>query len=138
MVPVRVIEYHSAKYGMPIGQSQAVYFSLEAFLNNAFNAIESVPTVEVDEAWHTFILHTRQYHDYCMVTFGRFIHHNPHPINLINNCDTGGQQRAKCDKEDDDKKCEAGFSNQVFAKCDDGSETGRCDAQLTEILKLAN
>ncbi len=32
---------------------------------------------EVDAYWHQFILFTRSYFDFCMTTFGRFIHHQP-------------------------------------------------------------
>lgn len=39
----------------------------------------------VDEVWHTHILHTREYADFCQRAFGRFIHHIPnnsqHPGN---------------------------------------------------------
>lgn len=34
----------------------------------------------IDEMWHMFILHTKDYHDFCMQYFGRFIHHNPTSI----------------------------------------------------------
>jgi hypothetical protein len=32
---------------------------------------------EVDAFWHQFILFTRSYFDFCMTTFGQFIHHQP-------------------------------------------------------------
>ncbi len=32
---------------------------------------------EVDEVWHTFILFTRKYHQFCEEIFGEFIHHTP-------------------------------------------------------------
>jgi hypothetical protein len=31
----------------------------------------------LDEMWHTFILFTREYTDYCQKHFGRYIHHAP-------------------------------------------------------------
>lgn len=31
----------------------------------------------LDEMWHTFILCTRDYQQFCMETFGNFIHHDP-------------------------------------------------------------
>lgn len=31
----------------------------------------------VDEAWHTFILFTKEYHDFCYSIFGEFRHHKP-------------------------------------------------------------
>ncbi len=35
------------------------------------------PSLKIDEAWHAFILHTRDYAAYCQERFGRFIHHQP-------------------------------------------------------------
>ena len=37
------------------------------------------PSPLVDRAWHTFILHTRDYAQFCQDRFGRFIHHVPEP-----------------------------------------------------------
>ena len=31
----------------------------------------------IDKMWHTFILFTRAYHDFCHTYFSRFIHHTP-------------------------------------------------------------
>ena len=38
-----------------------------------------VPSVAVDAAWHAFILHTRDYIDYCERHYGRYLHHVPDP-----------------------------------------------------------
>ena len=35
------------------------------------------PSETVDIGWHTFILHTREYADFCQQVAGRFIHHAP-------------------------------------------------------------
>jgi hypothetical protein len=35
------------------------------------------PSRAVDHGWHAFILHTRDYADFCQRTAGRFIHHHP-------------------------------------------------------------
>ena len=32
---------------------------------------------QIDEAWHTFIMFTRDYAKFCQVVAGRFIHHQP-------------------------------------------------------------
>jgi hypothetical protein len=32
---------------------------------------------DVDELWHTFLLFTQEYADFCMNTFGKIIHHRP-------------------------------------------------------------
>jgi len=33
----------------------------------------------IDEMWHTFILFTKEYHDFCLRYFGKYIHHEPTP-----------------------------------------------------------
>jgi hypothetical protein len=35
------------------------------------------PSKEVDHGWHAFILHTREYADFCARVAGHFIHHAP-------------------------------------------------------------
>jgi hypothetical protein len=35
------------------------------------------PSREVDHGWHAFILHTREYADFCAQVAGEFIHHAP-------------------------------------------------------------
>lgn len=37
------------------------------------------PLLIIDEMWHTFILHTKQYMSYCFGKFNKFIHHVPTP-----------------------------------------------------------
>jgi len=37
----------------------------------------SMPSQIVDEAWHEFILCTREYTEFCQRAFGRFLHHTP-------------------------------------------------------------
>jgi hypothetical protein len=47
---------------------------LEKSGERPFNLVPSAP---VDAAWHAFILHTRDYADYCERKLGGFAHHNP-------------------------------------------------------------
>ena len=37
----------------------------------------AMPSQAVDDAWHEFILFTRQYDNFCSSAFGRFLHHTP-------------------------------------------------------------
>lgn len=39
---------------------------------------ETIPPPLIDEAWHSFILFTQDYHSFCMEHFGEFLHHIPH------------------------------------------------------------
>ncbi len=36
-----------------------------------------VPSFKIDLAWHEFILHTRDYYDFCNILVGGYIHHLP-------------------------------------------------------------
>ncbi len=35
------------------------------------------PSVKVDDGWHSFILYTKDYFDFCMNFFGKIVHHYP-------------------------------------------------------------
>lgn len=37
----------------------------------------SMPSILVDDMWHEFMLHTRDYAAFCDAAFGRFLHHEP-------------------------------------------------------------
>jgi hypothetical protein len=39
--------------------------------------VVAMPSRIVDELWHEFILHTREYQHFCDKAFGRFMHHRP-------------------------------------------------------------
>lgn len=47
-----------------------------------FDGMHNAPVIDsslliIDEMWHTFILHTRDYFDFCFKHFGRYLHHQP-------------------------------------------------------------
>jgi hypothetical protein len=51
-----------------------------AFLGTCATTIEALgPSKLVDIGWHTFILHTYDYAQFCERVAGRFIHHQPEP-----------------------------------------------------------
>src|SRR5258708_601851 len=35
------------------------------------------PSRKLDEIWHEFLLHTRDYQDFCQTVLGVFVHHQP-------------------------------------------------------------
>ena len=45
--------------------------------NTAGRRMVAMPSQAVDDAWHEFILFTRQYEQFCHRAFGRFLHHTP-------------------------------------------------------------
>lgn len=52
----------------------ADYFHL---CHQAGRRMVAMPSQAVDDAWHEFILFTRQYDKFCRHAFGRFLHHTP-------------------------------------------------------------
>ena len=50
------------------------YFQL---CRTAGKRMVAMPSQAVDDAWHEFILFTRQYNKFCQGAFGRFLHHTP-------------------------------------------------------------
>lgn len=45
--------------------------------NRAGRRMVAMPSQAVDDAWHEFILFTREYDAFCRRAFGRFLHHTP-------------------------------------------------------------
>lgn len=56
-------------------------------------------TVLEDEAWHTLLLYSRHYTDYCTGAFGRVIHHEPHDEPGRCDVDIDSQGAAKCSND---------------------------------------
>jgi hypothetical protein len=50
------------------------YFQL---CHEANGKMVSMPSRVVDDAWHEFILFTRDYHEFCQGAFRRYLHHTP-------------------------------------------------------------
>ena len=57
---------------------EAVFIALKDFFIFCTDGKwHSMPSKVVDDAWHEFILHTREYHHFCEGAFGKFLHHSP-------------------------------------------------------------
>lgn len=53
------------------------YFSI--FLNIDSNyTFYNFPSLVADDLWHTFILFTKDYREFCEKSFGKIIDHEPH------------------------------------------------------------
>src|SRR2546422_940439 len=61
------------------GQSAPVGSGLKQFFHAHARSGQfvSMPSQVVDDLWHEFILHTRNYDQFCRRAFGRFMHHTP-------------------------------------------------------------
>lgn len=72
------------------------------------------PSPAIDQAWHTFILHTRDYAAFCQDRYGRFIHHIPELTSAVasasdrdadcksgeSSCESEGNCTADCKSDD--------------------------------------
>jgi len=82
-----VIEGFMKRYAVSQTEAEAIFGETKKWLwlaakasdeDNISLGIEK-PLLVIDEMWHNFILHTKQYHQYCMKKFRKFIHHEPTP-----------------------------------------------------------
>lgn len=77
-IPEKIIAAFSQKYALKTGHVEALASELAKFLSICATYPNNLtPSPKIDAIWHEFIIHTKDYHEYCMSTFGRFIHHNP-------------------------------------------------------------
>ncbi len=127
MIPKFVIQHYAYKQHCSLERSEELHLKLELYFKEVMEKSVAIPTQEVDEVWHNFILHTRIYREYCLKYYGKFIHHNPKlPENvdqliLANTPEkiSGKLMLAKCDNA-----CNGG------AKCDNSCNGGsKCDNQ---------
>ncbi len=73
-----VIKRYSKEYDIPNETSINHFVALKSFLELATKSkVPCFPDKTIDNAWHTFIIHTKVYRDYCLNNFKKFIHHNP-------------------------------------------------------------
>lgn len=78
MICETIITDYAKKKRVPLKVSRSLHSKLEAFFIKVSESDQPLfPTKEVDKVWHHFILNTRLYQQYCMATFGKFIHHTP-------------------------------------------------------------
>ena len=66
------------KVGLSPAEAEELFADMKRFLFLAGTVFDPLaPTEKIDEAWHNFILFTRDYQRFCRDYFGRFIHHVP-------------------------------------------------------------
>ena len=82
-----VIQGFMDRYDVSEEEAEEIFNETKKFLELAAETQElegsglfiDRPLLIIDEMWHTFILHTRQYMNFCLSKFNRFIHHVPTP-----------------------------------------------------------
>lgn len=77
-----VVKKLAEHFSCSITTSTTIFSDLKRFLwmitSEMCKESELIPTPVIDEAWHVFILFTKDYEDFCQRYFGSFIHHFPH------------------------------------------------------------
>lgn len=74
-----IIARYSKDYSVSAEVAKIHEVELKRFLILAADDDESLDmmSIEVDNLWHTFLLFTKEYQQFCNDMFGKFIHHNP-------------------------------------------------------------
>jgi hypothetical protein len=117
-VPFEVIERFAIVNDINLSQSVQIHDELVEYLDLVSQSKKRIsPNLLVDEAWHSFVLHTEQYQIFCSTRFGRFIHHcpfsnEPNPEAIL--------VRKLIEKR------ELAF---VLATCNDGTGDGACSGK---------
>ncbi|WP_405597985.1 hypothetical protein OG741_15055 [Streptomyces sp. NBC_01410] len=74
----RLADFCAEEYGMERSVAERVMDEGLAFLDVMGRTGESLsPSKVVDPAWHTFMLHSTEYTEWCLSRYGRYIHHAP-------------------------------------------------------------
>jgi hypothetical protein len=62
-----------------VEQTESMIFEFRRWLALIVLGNNGIPMIstQVDEVWHTFIVYTRDYTNFCNDVFGRYIHHQP-------------------------------------------------------------
>lgn len=84
-----VVEAFSFSYGVSLEESQKIFTELLKYLwltskvmdEEAPKSVGGIdPAIAIiDEMWHLFVLHTKDYCEFCIKVMGYFIHHLPTP-----------------------------------------------------------
>lgn len=79
----RVVKRIQKDFGLSSAAAEELFTDTKKFLYVCATnpATRLGPTSKIDDGWHTFLLFTRDYADFCKEHFGRFMHHQPHVEN---------------------------------------------------------
>ena len=79
-IKVQLVKRHP---GLTEVQIEQVFQGLRSYFEicrKANGIMIAMPSRIVDEAWHEFILYTREYNKFCQRAFNHFLHHNPSDV----------------------------------------------------------
>ncbi len=73
-----VVDKYATEFKLPRDTAAAHFNQLKYFLRRCSMSDQpQTPTRDIDNIWHTFLLFTSDYAEFCGVFFGKFIHHKP-------------------------------------------------------------
>lgn len=75
-VPIYVVDYACRNFGLSVEKSAEICGEFLAYMDVA-KAGQAVPSDDVDRIWHAFVLHTKEYQEFCWRKYGQFVHHVP-------------------------------------------------------------
>lgn len=70
----KIATENNIKYEVAIEKFKTLLKFLEFCTKTKYPCL---PSKEIDEMWHDFILFTKDYSEFCITYFGKFIHHYP-------------------------------------------------------------
>ncbi|MFB8183037.1 glycine-rich domain-containing protein [Streptomyces sp. NPDC055966] len=74
----RLADFCAEEYGHERSMAERIMTEALAFVDVMGRTGEGMsPSAVVDPGWHTFMLHTEEYAEFCHTRYGRFIHHAP-------------------------------------------------------------
>ena len=109
-----------------------------AFLVVAFSnpGIRLVPSFEIDEVWHSHILHTRDYASDCDSVFGGYLHHNPRALDdldmALHRDQFENMKRLLAEELHNDTYASVSIRFESMAICDGGAY---CDGDITQDVR---
>jgi hypothetical protein len=123
-IPNFVQKHFAYTKGCSFEHSVKMHSKLELYFDEVRQKGVAVPSPEVDEVWHNFILHTNLYQEYCLVNFGKLIHHNPKLPDDVDDLIARGpiDEKLSISNSKCDNQCNGG------SKCDNQCNGGnKCD-----------
>lgn len=123
-IPTEVVQRFAFKRKTSLSEANYLFEQLEQFLDTASGSVAR-PSVNIDEAWHEFVLHTKHYADYCITRYGHFIHHVPtSPLCCESGYGSGVSQSASSQSEVNLKlaDCSPNDDNRCSSDCLSGGD----------------
>ncbi|MBI2013821.1 MAG: hypothetical protein HYS87_03280 [Candidatus Colwellbacteria bacterium] len=93
-----MVSRYTERYGVSMETAKVLFEECKKFLVACAKTKDPIspPNKDVDEMWHFFILHTKDYAAFCETYFGKFIHHVPTDKVEGVNCNDCSQSPPDC------------------------------------------